>query len=67
MLDWSFAKKLSINYTFLANGAIIEKNLKVLLLKATKSFDDKIVGEIVSSINKNLGRSHSVVVRAWGH
>ena len=63
LLDYQLAKKdyLQIN-AFLASGGKMEKNLKALLMKATKSLGSGIRGTILSSINKNLGRRHNVVV-----
>ena len=64
MLDCQLANKdcLQIN-AFLASGGRVEKNLKVLLMKATESLDDGAREGILSSINESLGGSHSVVVR----
>ena len=55
---------LQIN-VFLGSGSKIEKNLKVLLIKAIKSFDGGARGEILSSINKSLEESYSIVVKNW--
>ena len=58
LLDCEFASKLSTNYTFLASGIRVEKNLKALFMKTTKSLSGVVRREILSFINKNLGRSH---------
>ena len=63
------AKKnyLQIN-AFLANVGRLEKNFEALLVKATESLSGGVREEILSSINKHLGGSHSVVARdcfAW--
>ena len=49
---------LHIN-VFLASSGRVERNLKGLLIKATKSFNSKAKREILSSINENLSRNHS--------
>ena len=48
---------LQIN-AFLAGGSRVKRNLKTLLIKATKSFSGKAGGEILNSINKSLDGSH---------
>ena len=60
-----FTRKLSINYVFLASIVRLKKNLKVWLIKTIKNLDGRVIEEILSSINKSLGESQSVVVRAW--
>ena len=55
---------LQIN-TFLASNSRTERNLKALLMKTTESLSGKARGRILSSINKNLDGSQSVVVRDW--
>ena len=64
LLDCQLVKKdyLQIN-AFLTSGGRVEKNLKALLIKATKSFGDRARKRILSSINESLGESHSVVTR----
>ena len=43
------------------------KNFKPLLMKTIENFIGKAIGEILSSINENLGGSYSVVERAWSN
>ena len=48
---------------FLVSGGKIKRNFKTLLMKATKSLDGRARGRILSSINKRLSGSQSVVAR----
>ena len=41
----------------------MKRNFKALLIKAIENFDGKAKREILSSINKNLGKSNSIVVK----
>ena len=58
LLDCWFARRLSTDHAFLANGVRVEKNLKALLMKVTENLGGGAGGEILSSINENLGGSH---------
>ena len=57
-MDCRFVRKLSTDHAFLASGIRVERNLKVLLIKATKSFGGGTRRGILSSINENLGGSY---------
>ena len=64
---WLLAYKknyLQIN-VFLGNGGRVERNFKALLMKAIESLSGRVRREILSSINKSLGGSYSVVMRDW--
>ena len=56
-LDCRFARRLSTDHAFLARDVRVEKNLKVLLMKATENLGGGAGGEILSSINESLGGS----------
>ena len=58
LLDCWFARRLFTNYAFLAGDIKVEKNLKPLLMKATKSILGEVEREILSFINENPGISH---------
>ena len=64
LLDCRLAKKdyLQIN-AFLPSGDRVEKNLKILLIKATKSLSSGARRKILNFINKSLDRIHNIVVR----
>ena len=48
---------------FLASDGKREKNLKALLIKAIESLGSGTSRGILSSINKNLGGSYSIVIK----
>ena len=50
---------------FRASGGKMEKNLKILLMKATKSLGDRAKEKIQNFINKSLFESHNVRMRDW--
>ena len=54
LLDRQFARKISPNFVFLTSGIRIEKNLKILLIKATKNLSGGARKEILSSINESF-------------
>ena len=60
-LDCQLAKKdhLQIN-AFLASGGRVEKNLKILQMRATASLGGGIMRGILSSINESLSSSYCV-------
>ena len=65
-MDQPTAKKISTDYALLASGVEIKKDVKYLLIKTTESLYSEMVEEIVSSINKSLGESHSIMVKTFG-
>ena len=66
-MNRQFAKRLSINQAFTTNGIKMHKNLKALLMKATKAFDSKTERDILNSINESLATSHSIVIKGIAH
>ena len=58
LLDCWCTKRLSTNHAFLTNGVRVEKNLKVLWVRATESLGNRARRKIPSPINKNFGKSY---------
>ena len=64
IIELSVCKKLSIDYIHFVSDIGVGRNLKVLLIKITKSLGSRAVKKTPSFIIKSFGGSNKVVVRA---
>ena len=64
LLDYQLAKRrLSTNQFFLISGGKMERNLKALMMKATKSLDSEAKSKVLRSINKSLDKNYNIVMK----
>lgn len=58
LLNYQLAKRLFIDHAFLISSIRVEKNLKILLIKAIKNFNSRVEEKILNFINETLDKSY---------